>query len=162
MKPGKGVVDALNECLRWERTLAGCFQGYHEYFERWHFTRLKRWFKRHACAARGRVDDLEDRINDLDTVPGQAAFAYEVIPVNKADDISKVWAYFNESLEDARDAYERTRKACKDAGDSVSAGLCKRGKAGVEDSLIQVEEKVNKVKLIGAVAYLAHHMHPEG
>lgn len=161
MTPGDGVIDALNAALKYERTIAACLRGYHEYFERWRFHRLKCWFKQQAKEACKRIDCLEDRINRLDTIPSNDAYEFDVEPVEVSSDIVKVWDYFLTMCGEARDEYEKSRGICKDADDSVSAKVCGKGKAGVEDLLWRVEAKANKIKLIGPDLYLAHHMHEE-
>jgi bacterioferritin (cytochrome b1) len=162
MKAGKGVVDALNECLRRERALADVFEAYHEYWERWRFHRLCRWSKQLRSYARDRIDAIEDRIERLDSEPTFDRTPWEFVPVEDAEDISKVWGMVLGLLEDAAECYEEGRKACKDADDTTSAKVCTSGRKGVEDAVWRVEAKINKVHLIGPERYLAHHMHDVG
>lgn len=155
------VIDALNAALKYERTIQACLMGYHEYWERWRFHRLAWWFKKFAKKAGKRVDCLEDRLNELDSIPGHDAYEFKVVVVENPGDINDVWDYFITMGTEARQVYEDGRDACKAAGDSVSASILKRGKCGVEKLLCRVEAKQRKITLVGPVEYLAHHMHPE-
>lgn len=162
MKADKATIQALNDCLRRERTLVDVFAAYHEYWERWRFHRLCRWARQLRNLARDRVDALEDRINRLDAEPTFDRDGWDFQPVEEADDIARVWGKIQGLLEAARECYEGGRSACKDGGDAVSAKVCSRGQEGIEDALWRVEAKINKVHLIGPEMYLAHHMHDVG
>jgi len=156
------VIAALDECLKWERTVAACLWAYRGYFGRWRFHRLEHWFHCQARAACKRVEALCARIEQLDAIPGQAEYSFELVELGTADDIAKVWEYFEESLAGTRGQYEDARAACKAAQDGVSAKVCGRNQEEVEDSLCRVEAKAKKVELVGAAAYLAEHMHFQG
>jgi bacterioferritin (cytochrome b1) len=156
------VIKALNLALKWELTLAGCYCGYHEYFERWKIRRLAKWFGHKAKRAGKRADKLMDRINALDSVPKQAAFVFDVEPLDEAKDLIEVFAYFagdKGTLPAAAAAYEAAHAAATEAEDGVSASLAHRLKCGVEHDLAHAEAKLNKIRLVGPEAYIAHHMH---
>jgi bacterioferritin (cytochrome b1) len=162
MKAGPKVIAALDECLKYERTLAGCCGAYHQYFQRWRIHRLEKWFDWNRDAACHRAESLADRISVLDAIPGQDHYDFEVEEIEDANDISKVWDYFETMLTEARDEYEKAAGAAKDAGDSVSAHVCGHNQVAIEEMLGRIEAKQFKVKIVGAVEYLAHHMHNEG
>jgi bacterioferritin (cytochrome b1) len=156
------VLDALNECLKYERTLEDCAEQYRQYFRRWHFDRFECLFKRLAHAARQLKKDTMKRINKLDSIPANDRFDVEVDPIENAkEDTDKFIAYFDKLLEEARTCYEDGRKAAKDKGDSVSHKLMGRHKEEVEKMLARFEAKARRLALIGPQLYLAHHMHPE-
>jgi bacterioferritin (cytochrome b1) len=165
VKADPAVIDALNECLKWERTLIGCFDGYYHYFRRWRIHRIADWMKAKRKHAFKRACKLETRINDLDAIPSGDGYGFDLEPVTAAGDLVGVFEYFAGgegqpgTLPEARDAYEAVKAASKPSGDSVSRHLATRLKARVEADLAHVEAKLNKIKLIGPEAYLAHHMH---
>ena len=159
MKADPAVLDALNECLKWERTLAACLRGYHEYFERWRVHRTARWFADEVATTCARIDALCDRIVRLDSTPSQDAYEFELVEMDSAEDIKDVYGYFLTTLDGARSAYETARGACKDVDDSVSAGVAKRGKTGVEDVLERIEAKLKRIDWVGPELYLAVHFH---
>jgi bacterioferritin (cytochrome b1) len=161
LKPGKGVVDALDQCLKYERTIQDCHEHYASYFARWRFHRLHDDFREFARDAGKRKRALMLRIHRLDTVPGNDRFDFDGETLSTAQDIDKVMEYFDTMYEDAREAYEQARKTCKDAEDSVSHKLCGKNKEGIEHDLARIEAKTKRIALVGAPIYLGHHFHEE-
>lgn len=159
MKGNPEVIAALDEVLKWERTVAACLGAYHGYFRRWRIHRLEEWFHCQSHLACKRAEALCQRIEQLDAIPGQDQYRFDLVALDKAEDIAEVWKYFEESLAGTRDQYEDAKEACKGAKDSVSARLCGHNKEEVEDSLCRVEAKQKKVTLVGPALYLAEHMH---
>jgi len=156
------TISALNEALKQERTLADCFGGYRDYFTRWRIHRLESWMRWNAEASSKRVEALQIRINELDTIPSTDRYDFDLEAVTPADvgaDRIPAFEYFRQSLTDAAAAYEAARKAANDADDSVSAHLAGSHKREIEDTLQRVEAKICKVELVGAALYLAEHMH---
>jgi bacterioferritin (cytochrome b1) len=161
MTPDPKVIKALDECLKYERTLEDCHAQYRQYFKRWAFHRMAQDFRGFTRWARHRKYHLMTRINQLDTIPGNDRYKVEVVPVNKAGDVKDVMKYFEATYEEARVAYDRARDAARDASDTVSAKLCGAHKAELECDLARVEAKLKRIEIVGAGAYLAHHMHLE-
>lgn len=162
MKADDKLIDALNECLKYERTLCGCFGGYHAYFARWRFHRLEAWMAWNAAAACKRAEALELHVRWLDATPSTDHYDFELVEVERAGDITGVFDYFRRSLDETAAAYVTASSAAKDDGDATAKHLCGDHQRAVEDVLQRIEAKLNKVELIGPELYLAHHMHAEG
>jgi len=158
----KPAIEALNDCLKYERTLQDCCQGYWLYFSRVRVHRLEKWFEWYHGAAMKRAQALELRVRWLDGTPSTDRYEYDVETVDLAEDIRKVFDYFDAMLNEARDQYEKSAGICKDSEDSVSAKLCGKNQEEIEDMLQRIEAKEWKVKVLGPVEYLAHHIHEEG
>lgn len=161
MKATKEVIAALNACRKFEATLEDCLAAYWLYFKRERFHRLRDWFEERSACARKRKYALMERTYQLDQVPDNDRYSFEVVTLDKPENIQELVDYFLRELQDMRDAYEGGRDAAKKAGDTVTAKLLARGKKAIEDVLWCVEAKELKIKLVGPVQYLAHHMHPE-
>lgn len=161
MKPAKGVIEALNACLKYERTLEDCHQHYAIYFKRQRFFRLFTDFRDFAREARHRKKHLMMRIAKLDSIESSDRYPYDVVTLDKPGEIDDVMKHFDTMLSEARQTYEKARETCSSAGDSVSSKLLGRHKCEIEHDLARFEAKRDRIKLIGAEAYLAHHMHME-
>ena len=129
MKSTPEVTAALNACLQYERTLKGCAAAYYAYWKRWEFWRLKRWFRKEAAFALRRIERLVDRLERLDTIPGNDIYPFDVEVVDTAADIIEVFDYFVRMLGEARDAYDFAHAACDEAGDRVSCKILGNNKA---------------------------------
>lgn len=162
MKANPKLITALDEALKYERTLADCLAGYHAYFARWRFHRLEKWFDWNACASRKRCDALQRHICELGSVPSADRYEFELQALGESKNIIDVFDYFNTSLSETASAYASAKGEAKDGEDATGASLCGEHQREVEDVLQRVEAKINKVRLIGPDLYLAHHMHAEG
>jgi bacterioferritin (cytochrome b1) len=161
VKGNPDVVAALDESLKYERTLADCFEQYWLYFARERIHRLRDWMLIEKEAACKRRIALMERIYRLDQVPGNERYEIEVEPLEDADGIKDVVGYFVTAVTEAIAAAKAGRDACKDADDHVSAGVLAHGQEELEDCLWRLEAKQFKIQMVGATEYLAHHMHPE-
>ena len=159
------VIDALQLCGKYERTLIDCFRGYAVYFKRWRLHRPAQWFAFAAKLARKRLKRVDLRLQVLDTIPANDRFDFELEPVVEASDILETIAYFigrPEALSDgllreARVVHEEGRRTAMEAGDSVSAKLMGMHKAELEDAIQRMESKRRKIQQVGPELYLAVH-----
>jgi hypothetical protein len=157
------LIDALQECLKCERTLADCFAGYHAQLAAMRIHRLERWMGWNAGASRKRCDALQLLICRSGALPGADRYEFELVAIGgDADGIGDVFGYFRTSLAEAVGAYRTAHAAAGDDGQAGAAHVCGSHQCEVEDTLQRIEAKINKVRLIGAATYIAHHMHEMG
>lgn len=157
------LIDALQECLKYERTLADCFAGYHAQFAALRIHRLERWMGWNTDAARKRCDALQLLICRSGALPAADRYEFDLVELgDDADRIGDVFDYFKTSLSEARDAYRAAHSAAADDGIACAAHLCGSQQCEIEDTLSRIEAKINKVLMIGAATYIAHHMHEMG
>jgi hypothetical protein len=156
------LIAALDEALKYERTLADCFAGYHAYFGALRIHRLERWMAWNACESRKRCDALQLLICRLGAMPSADRYEFDLVELADADRIGDVFDYFETTLSEARAAYAAAGDAARAEGCAEAGHLCGEHQRAVEDTLRRIGAKAGKVKLIGPEAYLAHHMHEMG
>ncbi len=162
------LIEALNACLARERTLRDAMGAYHAYFARWRIHRLERWFCKGASLACERIQAIELTAYRLGGTPSLDHEGFDLVELFDdagAADAGKIADLF-EGLKDlakaTRDLYDEAGNAASDAGDATARNVGSDGQRCVEDLLQRLQAKLNKVALIGAESYIAHHMHEMG
>jgi bacterioferritin (cytochrome b1) len=153
------VIDGLQACLKYERTLEDCAEQYHQYFKRWRIFGIMKDFGKLAKRARQSKKALMARLNDLDTIPSQDRYPIEVEPIDKASSITRYMDYFYDMAVEALGAYESAQGECARTGDSVTSGILGELKCKQDALLRQFEAKLKKVALVGPELYITEHMH---
>jgi hypothetical protein len=152
-----GVVIALDQCLKYERTLEACYRGNSIYFDRLRFERISWWYRLRRDEAQARGIALEYRINFFDEIPGANSFPIEIYQLKIAKDIWKPLQYFERLLGDAHEQYEAALRV----SDPVTVKLLGCNLEQIEADIRRVEAKAARLSLIGPELYLAEHMHKD-
>lgn len=162
------LVEALNACVARERTLRDAMGAYHAYFARWRIHRLERWFCKGAELACSRIQAIELSVYRLGGSPSLDRESFDLVDLFDGEDsadagkIGPLFEGLKNLAKETRDLYDEAGKAAGDAGDATSRNVCSDGQRQVEDVVQRLQAKLNKVALIGAESYIAHHMHEMG
>lgn len=158
------ILLLLAECLKYERTICACFGGYHAYFSIIRIHQIEEWMGWCRDAACKRVDALEKEIFRLGGMPVNEAYEFELVMLERAEDILDVWQYFDRMISEAIQVYARSSgvlgtSAPDSIGTATTGAICGAHQVFLEDTMVRVKAKQTKVKLIGAAQYIAEHMH---